>query len=1490
MKLILCLILLCVFPVVAYSQARTADTLLDSTFSNLDNLAPRDGSIRHCINCKRLNGPCEAASVGDTNIGSDAVKLNGAWYCNARASGVGTGNVSGANGSLVGELPLFDSTTGRSIGRSNTFSGIAFLTSGVLSTLNSTGTGDVVRDTGAILTNSVLTTPSILSFVNAQHQHSSATQGGQLNASNIFSGGIVPPARLISGTIINSKCLRVNNVGQIEVAANDCGTGSGGSPGGVSGNLTFNESGAFGGIANSTYDSVTGRLTLNQKVNGSDTLFSLRLTDTSPTGSFLRLRNAANTTDLFSVNADASVFFSSTLMSKNIAAPATPAAGSTVLWSDITDKNLKAQDDGGNVSITLRPTTCSGTDKISAISSAGVVTCTADQGGSGTGVITLNTLNTSDQSFAKVDDTNVTLTISSVTSTHTFTLGWTGTLAKARQNSNTVYADQANTWTTGAQSFALVPSLALPSSTGATPSASGLIAYDLTSHTLEYGENGTNRIVANTAGSQTFSNKTLDNSTTASLKDTLLTLQDNVDSTKTVNFELSGITSGTNRVVTIANGPSVTVQPTTLTANQFVTHIDSAGVVQKAQPSFANLSGSMGPTQGGTGLTTVAQGDLLYGDAPNSWARLPKDINATRVLTNTGASNGPAWAQLNLTNGVSGILPSANGGTNSAFFAVSGPAATVKTFTFPDANATVLTDNAAVSIAQGGTGQATQTAAFNALDPLTTKGDLLSHDGTNSVRVAVGTNGQVLQADSTQIAGVKWATMSAAAGGSTTQLQRNITGALGGISGATSDGTDVTFGAGNIVIGNVVLASAPTPSLGRFYVQTDNGKLYFGINGTNWGEVFVSGLSTVNLASANVTGTLPLANGGTNQTTWTAARCVRVNAGGTALEAAAADCGSGGGSGTVTVVASGSLTSTALVTGGGTTTLQTPSATSTLDSSGNMSLPGSLTLIATGAGYLEIAEGTAPTAVANRVTVAAPVDVTAAGWVMSLPTTAGTTGQFLQTNGSGVTTWATPGGSGTVTATGGALTANSVVLGAGTTDTKVVAGIVTDGISKLTLGVAGTSVGSIDFTNVTSGTITLSPVTGALGAVTLTLPARSATVATTTGTLTSGRCVEIDASGNFIQAAAACGSGGGSGTVSTATVTQVAFYTGTTTVSGDAGMLYDSATDSLSVGGTGTFGVVSVNGTGAGYLELAEGTAPTLVANRFQIFSPVDVAAGGLSFILPAAGATGFLKTTNSSGAMTLSIDTTSYAPLVSPSFTTPVLGVATATSINGLTITTTTGTLTIPNGVTVTGPAASDTLVGRASTDTLTNKTYDTAGTGNIFTSTHKVYLAAAGCQNTTASSFFDLPASTPAVAACITGTNTQVGALDFADTAGGFSAQTTLQLPSDFTGTVDARIIWSTTATTGNAKWSLSTICTAVDATETDDAAFNTASTVTTAAPGVANRLQTSSVTSVTITGCAANETMHVKIFRDGADAADTIAATARLRGIELTLTRAQ
>lgn len=76
------------------------------------------------------------------------------------------------------------------------------------------------------------------------------------------------------------------------------------------------------------------------------------------------------------------------------------------------------------------------------------------------------------------------------------------------------------------------------------------------------------------------------------------------------------------------------------------------------------------PTNGGTGINAYQQGDLLYASATNVLSRLAKDASGTRYLGNSGPNSGPAWSQINLTNGVTGILPVANGGTGAVSFPV----------------------------------------------------------------------------------------------------------------------------------------------------------------------------------------------------------------------------------------------------------------------------------------------------------------------------------------------------------------------------------------------------------------------------------------------------------------------------------------------------------------------------------------------------------------------------------------------------------------------------------------------------------------------------------------------------------------------------------------------------------------------------------------------------------------------------------------------------
>lgn len=75
--------------------------------------------------------------------------------------GGGTGDVSGPAASTDSELPLFSGVGGKTLKRSNSLSGIVLLTSGVVTALSSSGTGNVAR-----VGSPALTTPSIATAIN----------------------------------------------------------------------------------------------------------------------------------------------------------------------------------------------------------------------------------------------------------------------------------------------------------------------------------------------------------------------------------------------------------------------------------------------------------------------------------------------------------------------------------------------------------------------------------------------------------------------------------------------------------------------------------------------------------------------------------------------------------------------------------------------------------------------------------------------------------------------------------------------------------------------------------------------------------------------------------------------------------------------------------------------------------------------------------------------------------------------------------------------------------------------------------------------------------------------------------------------------------------------------------------------------------------------------------------------------------------------------
>ena len=126
----------------------------------------------------------------------------------------------------------------------------------------------------------------------------------------------------------------------------------------------------------------------------------------------------------------------------------------------------------------------------------------------------------------------------------------------------------------------------------------------------------------------------------------------------------------------------------------------------------------------GTGhiFDSQAQGDILYATSTTELARLGKDANATRALTNTGTNNNPAWAQIALATGVSGTLPVANGGTG----------------------ATSLTDKAVLISQDSGTD------TVGAVD-LTTSGELVigGSSGPVGATITAGSNITITNGDGT---------------------------------------------------------------------------------------------------------------------------------------------------------------------------------------------------------------------------------------------------------------------------------------------------------------------------------------------------------------------------------------------------------------------------------------------------------------------------------------------------------------------------------------------------------------------------------------------------------------------------------------------------------------------------------------------------------------------------------------------------------------------
>ncbi|MFA6958580.1 MAG: hypothetical protein WC538_22145 [Thermoanaerobaculia bacterium] len=185
--------------------------------------------------------------------------------------------------------------------------------------------------------------------------------------------------------------------------------------------------------------------------------------------------------------------------------------------------------------------------------------------------------------------------------------------------------------------------------------------------------------------------------------------------------------TGTTAIVTITPPAGIHDGETIILIPSDLWSWTAAGNVAVAGNAILNVGVAM------TWNATTTKWYPSYTDAVRSVAR-----GGTGAATLTGVliGNGTGAVTADL------ILDAAYGGTENGFAAFSGPASSKKTFTLPNASATILTDNAAVSVAQGGTGtdlsavgpailgQASAGAAFTRVALRPSVGAALSSGGT----------------------------------------------------------------------------------------------------------------------------------------------------------------------------------------------------------------------------------------------------------------------------------------------------------------------------------------------------------------------------------------------------------------------------------------------------------------------------------------------------------------------------------------------------------------------------------------------------------------------------------------------------------------------------------------------------------------------------------------------------------------------------------------
>jgi hypothetical protein len=250
------------------------------------------------------------------------------------------------------------------------------------------------------------------------------------------------------------------------------------------------------------------------------------------------------------------------------------------------------------------------------------------------------------------------------------------------------------------------------------------------------------------------------------------------------------------------------------------------------------LAGTLALTNGGSGQTTAQAAMNAFAGAVTSGSYLRG--NGTNVVMNTiQVADVPTLNQN--TTGTAVNVTAASNATLTTLSALSLPGSQVTGNI--SGNAANVTGT--VAILNGGTGQTTAGAAFNALSPITTTGDLILGTGVNTAsRLAIGANGYLLSSNGTT---ASW--QPAPAGGVTT-FSAGTTGLTP--SGATSGAVTL---AGTLAVTNGGTGATNATDARTNLVAAKSGtnsditELY-ALNGTSYGVAYQNAGNQLTMGSA----------------------------------------------------------------------------------------------------------------------------------------------------------------------------------------------------------------------------------------------------------------------------------------------------------------------------------------------------------------------------------------------------------------------------------------------------------------------------------------------------------------------------------------------------------------------------------------------------------------------------------------------------------------